>query len=230
MRKIQFGIKQKTVSVTRIALSLIFVGLFGYSTSGSAYLIYGTKFGDSAMKTSGGTVSWSFLPAGAHCLDGICTHVSEIMEDGYEYVFQRAFDTWGAVADISFFQVESGQDSDIGIGAHEISWPVAHAYYPPDSQIHFSTLFPWGIDSIIPIFPIAVHEIGHSIGLAHSTIVESVMLPSTSAGYRFRYELASDDIAGIQAIYGAPVSLPGTAWLLGSGLFALFFSRRRFAW
>lgn len=226
MLEIQPDRKQRTGSATKIAASLILAGLLAYSTSANAYVIAGTKWGDPAMGTSGGSVSWSFLPSGANCIEDSCTHVSEIMEEGYEYEIQRAFATWEAVADIQFMQVESGHMSNIGIGAHPFPWG-AHAYYPHTGQIHFSTYFNWGIDSLIPIFPIALHEIGHAIGLGHSRIVESAMLPSTSAGYQFRYELAADDIAGIQTIYGAAIPLPGAGWLLGSALFALFLSRRR---
>ena len=48
----------------------------------------------------------------------------------------------------------------------------------------------------------ALHEIGHSLGLDHSSDPEAVMFPSYS-GYKAGLDLAQDDIKGIQALYGA---------------------------
>lgn len=50
-------------------------------------------------------------------------------------------------------------------------------------------------------FAVAVHEFGHSLGLSHSSVPGAVMYPyyQTLEG---ELKLSSDDIAGIQAIYG----------------------------
>ena len=46
--------------------------------------------------------------------------------------------------------------------------------------------------------PVAVHEIGHALGLSDSTVQNSVMKES----YKSNSVLDKDDIGGIQAIYG----------------------------
>ncbi len=47
----------------------------------------------------------------------------------------------------------------------------------------------------------ALHELGHSLGLAHSMVQGAVMFP-TYPGYIPDFKLHSDDIKGIQALYG----------------------------
>ena len=47
---------------------------------------------------------------------------------------------------------------------------------------------------------VAAHEIGHTLGLAHSDDPNALMFPSYSGPHR---SLDQDDIAGVQSIYGA---------------------------
>ena len=46
----------------------------------------------------------------------------------------------------------------------------------------------------------AVHQIGHSLGLHHSTVSGSVMAPNYA--YQADFKLHSDDVQGIQFLYG----------------------------
>jgi hypothetical protein len=50
---------------------------------------------------------------------------------------------------------------------------------------------------------VAAHEYGHALGLAHSSVVGATMYPSASAGGYALRSLAADDVAGLQAVYGA---------------------------
>lgn len=54
---------------------------------------------------------------------------------------------------------------------------------------------------------VALHEIGHCLGLNHSTSGEAVMAASLTVGTQKR-SLSPDDVAGLQAIYG-PACLDG---------------------
>jgi hypothetical protein len=46
---------------------------------------------------------------------------------------------------------------------------------------------------------VALHEIGHLLGLDHSTVPRSVMFPTYGGARR---ALSQDDIAGIRSLYG----------------------------
>ena len=70
-------------------------------------------------------------------------------------------------------------------------------------------------------FTIAMHELGHALGLDHSDFFDSVMLPFYVGPLR---ALHADDIAGVQAIYGVPE--PSTALMAVFGLGGLFGVRR----
>ena len=47
----------------------------------------------------------------------------------------------------------------------------------------------------------AVHEFGHSLGLDHSDVPDAIMFP-TYREYNATLHLHSDDIEGIQMLYG----------------------------
>lgn len=90
---------------------------------------------------------------------------------------------------------------------------LAHAFGPGDDiggDAHFKLNILWDFDSLyeekpsdgyVSFFAVALHELGHSLGLSHSSNPEAVMYfsYSTSTGV-----LSDDDVKGIQHIYGVP--------------------------
>ena len=80
---------------------------------------------------------------------------------------------------------------------------LAHAYYPQDGRAHFDEdeTFTHNTPSGTNLLWVAVHEFGHSLGLAHSNVRQAVMYPYYT-GYVPDMKLHSDDIAGIQYLYG----------------------------
>ena len=80
---------------------------------------------------------------------------------------------------------------------------LAHAYYPQDGRAHFDEdeTFTHNTPSGTNLLWVAVHEFGHSLGLAHSNVRHAVMYPYYT-GYVPDMKLHSDDIAGIQYLYG----------------------------
>lgn len=65
----------------------------------------------------------------------------------------------------------------------------------------FSFLFGMEPDSELSFFAVAAHEFGHSLGLSHSSVQGAIMFPYYQS-VDGNYSLHSDDITGIQAIYG----------------------------
>ena len=74
---------------------------------------------------------------------------------------------------------------------------------------------------------VALHEIGHSIGMEHSKVKNSIMYPYYQSYNGHESDLSTDDITGIQALYGKCWFLTITNW---SFSIFMFFSRYLFYW
>lgn len=139
----------------------------------------------------------------------------------------EALGVWAAAADLTFTETSTpGLDDSIdflfatgdhGDGAPFDSGVLAHAYYPSSSviggDVHFNDAFTWevgdtpGSDGKYDLLWVTVHELGHSLGLGHSTVPGAVMYPSVGADSAF-LALSSDDVAGITAIYASASAVP----------------------
>lgn len=133
-----------------------------------------------------------------------------------------AFDRWAAVTPLSFSESAiAGTVADMEIGffagdhgdgagnAFDGSGGVlAHCYYPPPNEgqlagdCHFDEAETWSVDmppSGTDLPTVALHELGHGLGLAHSEDPDAVMYAYYGGPRR---ELAPDDVTGIQSVYG----------------------------
>ncbi len=130
---------------------------------------------------------------------------------------ERAFSEWARYGNIAFTPaMQSGAARTVEIlfatGAHGDAYPftsvttLAHTFYPapPNPEpiagdMHFNDAQTWGVGSNIDLFSVALHEAGHALGLGHSDLPSAVMYPY----YKLVTGLTNDDIAAIQALYGA---------------------------
>lgn len=151
--------------------------------------------------------------------------------DNEQELIQQAFGLWAAQTPLTFTETTDEDAANIIVGwasgEHGDGDPfdgpgdvLAHASFPnpyDDRQVflHFDDDERW-VDSNtrnVDLLTVAAHEIGHTLGLAHSSDPNSLMFPSYDGPRRF---LGDDDIAGIQDLYGvgsnpqpAP-SIPGS--------------------
>lgn len=94
---------------------------------------------------------------------------------------------------------------------------IAHAYYPYQGQdiagdIHFDDAEDFTVGEVAgsgtDLGWTALHEIGHTLGLDHSNIFGAIMSPYYTSFYHPNFQLAltTDDIRGVQALYGTPLN------------------------
>merc|ERR1719402_876941 len=129
---------------------------------------------------------------------------------------KKAFSFWSAATTLKFFNRNSG-DVDIQIGfftfSHGDADPfdgrggtLAHAFFPRyGGDVHLDDSEEWSANSYqgTNFLQTLTHEIGHSLGLSHSRVSAAVMAPFYR-GWDPAFKLHSDDIRGIQSLYGKP--------------------------
>jgi hypothetical protein len=87
--------------------------------------------------------------------------------------------------------------------------PVEFAGQISEADILFNPSAPFSTDTTTPsnkvdFQSVATHEIGHLLGLDHSTLVSATMFPTIANGYNYARVLSSDDIAAVSTIYPSP--------------------------
>jgi hypothetical protein len=140
----------------------------------------------------------------------------------WETLFLKAAAVWEQVANINLVQVsDSGaaigasyyqqgdpSNGDIRIGGFaQDMGTLAFTILPPPANggsaagdMFFNTSQSWQINNNYDILTVAIHEFGHALGMSHSATTTADMY---AYYYSLKQYLTSDDVAGIQAIYGA---------------------------
>jgi serralysin len=183
------------------------------STNGSGSVAY-------TIGGNGGVVTWSIAGAGLTnqsfdptWFTGSTVTFESILRFDYVAELRAAFAMWSAVANIEFVQIADGggnfgvgENAAIRIGAAYMDGAfntLAAAYFPFASAEAGDIIFDSGETTFWTATSfrlVALHEIGHSLGLDHEATALAVMNAFYNPGLT---ALQTDDINGIRAMYGA---------------------------
>ncbi|KAL3716816.1 hypothetical protein ACJRO7_008400 [Eucalyptus globulus] len=126
----------------------------------------------------------------------------------------RAFKTWASATHFTFSQSQNYESADIKIAFarrdHGDGAPfdgpsgvIAHAFQPTIGVFHYDGDEPWSVGPVrgsYDLETVALHEIGHLLGLGHSSVAGAIMYPTISPGVS--KGLHGDDVQGIKTLYG----------------------------
>jgi Matrixin len=170
-------------------------------------------------------ITYSFMPDGTS-VGGVSSVLFQTLNakfatSTWEEQFEDAASLWETVTNVNLALVPDGgepvgtngdqQDDprfgDIRIGMVPLpSGVLAETFLPPPANggtdagdILFNSTVNWKINSNFDLMTVAAHEFGHALGLGESTVSTAVMYGTYNG---LKEALTSDDIAGIQSIYG----------------------------
>ncbi len=153
----------------------------------------------------------------------------DLSEQRQRDIIREAFNRWSQSSALVFREVPLNDSAALSVafhrGSHGDGSPfddaggpdgntLAHAFFPPPvggpwaGSLHFDEFEAWkdgpgGAGT--RLHNVALHEIGHLLGLAHSQDTNAIMYAYYGED---RNDLRPDDMAGVQSLYGASLGAP----------------------
>jgi hypothetical protein len=170
-------------------------------------------------------ITYSFMPDGTS-VGGVSSVLFQTLNANYatatwEGQIEEAASLWQTVSNANLALVSDGGEADgvngdqqddprfgdIRIGMVPLGTGVlAETFLPPPANggtaagdILFNSTVNWQIGTSYDLMTVAAHEFGHALGLGESTVSTAVMYGTYNG---VKEALTSDDISGIQSIYG----------------------------
>jgi hypothetical protein len=174
------------------------------------YVLEGPKWGSTGLGTAGGIVTWA---------------VDATIPASFLSDLSAAFADWAHYANIQFQEVASTASSEIDFtlgaidGLNNILGETSYRYSGSSfvsAAIEFDSGEGWHVsgsqiisNGAVNLFEVALHEIGHAIGMDHYNAAPAIMNAYLNPNVT---DLTTSDIDGIEALYGnaSPQNLFGS--------------------
>lgn len=129
---------------------------------------------------------------------------------GAQNAIRKAFADWAAVSALTFTESAGSADIELSFTLDDPEFGtegdvLAFAYFPSDGgDIFFDDIEPWTLfdGGDTDFYVVALHEIGHAIGIDHSSDPTAVMYAFSGTAST----LQRDDILAVQRLYGTPTT------------------------
>ena len=94
------------------------------------------------------------------------------------FKFEEKAPSYASSADIIFMFIRDSRHAD-GMKFHGPGVEKAHAFVPVNGEIHFNDFEDYSVEKIddkhTSLFYVALHELGHALGLKHSSMQDAIM-------------------------------------------------------
>lgn len=166
-----------------------------------------------------GSVGWDGVGLGAADLNYYVGNAPEAIDQAtFQSVITQALSVWSEVVEVDFTETPfAGQRRSLDFTSGHMDGPggkMGEAYFPDDvsppiiaGDVQFEAMERWEVGNELggeayDLMYVAVHEIGHALGLTHVPRLDSVMGPITLTDVVFD-GLSDDDIRAIRQLYKA---------------------------
>jgi len=218
--------------MTRLRVAAVFVALILTAPALDAYLKLGARVGSNLVP-----IRWASFPIRYFVTN---RDIADVSAPQLQQAVARALSTWAAVPDVALssqFVGFTGANPQSGDGMTVIGFQnrpdldrvLGSTSFTTDtvtgevleSDIFLNTTFPWSVSAggeagRHDVESIALHELGHLLGLGHSALgetelfgggrrvlgAESVMFPIAFPAGSLNRSLRADDAAGLSDVYG----------------------------